>query len=108
MSFLDSVIARACSLRKTIVLAEGEDARVIEAARRAHDNGVASCILLGNGAVIKQQADALGIGLSDIKIEDPGVSQYHERYSQELWELRKHKGMTEERARDTMSSLSPT
>ena len=98
MSFLDSVIARACCLRKTIVLAEGEDARVIEAARRAHDDGIATCILLGNEARIKQQADTLGIALDDIKVEDPGVSQYHERYSQELWELRKHKGMTPEQA----------
>jgi phosphate acetyltransferase len=98
MQFLDSIAARARANRKTIVLAEGEDVRIITAARRALDDGIANCILLGNEARIIKQADALDIDLTGISIEDPATSQYHERYSRLLWELRKHKGMTLQQA----------
>ena len=79
MPFLNSVLARARARRKTIVLAEGEDARIIGAARRAQDDAICQCILLGNEQQIRHQAAALGVDLADIRIEDPSTSQYHER-----------------------------
>ena len=107
MQFLDSIVARARSDRKTIVLAEGEDARIITAARRAQDDGIANCILLGREALIRKQASALAIDLADISIEDPATSQYHDRYSQLMLQIRKHKGMTlqqaQQQARDPLS-----
>jgi len=98
MQFLDSILQKARSHRQTIVLAEGEDVRVIAAAVRARDDGIANCILVGNSAAILQQAEASGYDLSDIRIEDPSASQYHQRYSEALWQLRQHKGMTQEQA----------
>jgi len=98
MQILDSILDRARSNPKTIVLAEGEDTRVIEAARAAHDNSIANCILLGNESRINAQADELDIDMGDIIILDPLTSQYHESYSRQLWELRKHKGMTLQQA----------
>jgi len=98
MQFLDSIIQKAQNHRQTIVLAEGEDKRIIEAAQRATGNGIANCILVGNEAAIHEQANASGFNLSGIRIEDPSTSQYHQRYSKELWRLRKHKGMTLEQA----------
>ena len=98
MQFFDSVIDKARGRRQTIVLAEGEDSRIIEAARRAEHDGIANCILVGAEAAIRDQANAAGIDLGDIRIEDPSVSQYHERYSKALYQLRKHKGMTPEQA----------
>ena len=50
MQFFDSIIARARSRPQTIVLAEGEDARVMRAAQRARDDGIAACVLLGREA----------------------------------------------------------
>ena len=105
MQFLDSILQKARSHRQTIVLAEGEDSRVIEAARRAIDDGIAKCILVGNTDAIEQQAESSGHDLTDIKIEDPQASQYHQRYSKELWQLRKGKGMTLEQAQQ--QSLDP-
>ena len=93
MPFLDSILQKARNHRQTIVLAEGEDPRVIAAAQRAHDEGIASCILIGNADIIQQQATESGFSLTDIRIEDPASSQYHQKYSKELWQLRKHKGM---------------
>ncbi len=105
MPFLDLILQKARDLRQTIVLAEGEDPRVIAAAQRAHDDGIANCVLIGKAAIIRQKADASGFSLSDIRIEDPGNSQYHQRYSKNLWQLRKHKGMTLEQAEQ--QSLDP-
>jgi len=106
MQFLDSILQKARDHRQTIVLAEGEDPRIITAAQRAQADGIANCVLIGKTDIIKQQADESGISLTDIRIEDPGSSQYHQRYSQELWQLRKHKGMTlqqaEQQARDPL------
>ncbi len=98
MQFLDSIVAKARVMRRTIALAEGEDPRVIEAACRARDDGIADCILVGSDAAIRRQAQASGYDLHDIKVEDPSASQYHQRYSEALWQLRKHKGMTPEQA----------
>jgi phosphate acetyltransferase len=105
MPFLDSILQKARDHRQTIVLAEGEDPRVIAAAQRAQDDGIANCVLIGKSAIIRHNADASGFSLSDIRIEDPGNSQYHQRYSQNLWQLRKHKGMTLEQAEQ--QSLHP-
>ncbi|MCP4389327.1 MAG: phosphate acetyltransferase [Gammaproteobacteria bacterium] len=98
MQFLDSILQKARDHRQTIVLAEGQDARVIAAAARARDDKIANCILIGNTAAIQQQAQTSGYDLTDIRIEDPSASQYHQRYSQALFELRQHKGMTLEQA----------
>jgi len=99
MQFLDSIADKARSSRQTIVLAEGEDSRVLEAARRAQHDAIANCILVGNETAIRERAAALDIDLGGISIEDPRTSQYHQRYSNALCELRKHKGMTLEQAR---------
>ena len=98
MQFLDSILQKARSHRQTIVLAEGDDPRIIAAAQRAQDDGIANCVLIGNAELIQQKAADSGCTLTDIKIEDPVNSQYHQSYSQDLWQLRKHKGMTLEQA----------
>ena len=98
MQFLDSIIAKARTNRQRIVLAEGEDIRVIKAAQRAQRESIAQCILLGREAPIRRLATTQGLDLADINIEDPATSQYHERYSQQLWGIRQHKGMTLEQA----------
>lgn len=98
MQFLNSILQKARDRRRSIVLAEGEDARVLAAAVRARDDGIANCILVGNSAAILRQTEASGYDLTDIRIEDPNASQYHQRYSETLWQLRRHKGMTQEQA----------
>ena len=98
MQFFNSIIDKARAKRQTIVLAEGEDPRIIEAASRATRDGIAKCILIGNQTTIRQQASEAGIDLTDIRIEDPLQSEFFESFSKELWQLRKHKGITLEQA----------
>ena len=98
MQFLDSLLHKARAHRQTVVLAEGEDPRIVTAAGRARDDGIANCILVGDPSAIERQAGELDIDLTDIRIEDPRTSQYHQSYSKELYRLRKHKGMTADEA----------
>ena len=106
MQFLDSILSKARANPQKIVLAEGEDARVIQAAQRAQTDAIAHCILLGREREIHQQAETLGLDLKDIEIQDPSISDSHQSYSQLLLELRRHKGMTpqqaEQQARDPL------
>ena len=52
-NILDEIKQRAKALQKTIVLCEGEDGRVVQAAADATKEGVARIVLLGNEAEIK-------------------------------------------------------
>ncbi len=93
---LASVREKAKKLKKTIVLAEGEEPRIITAAAKAEAEGIANIILIGNPEVIKQKCpDA---NLNGIKIVDIAKTDT-EPYAQVLYELRKAKGMDIEGAR---------
>ncbi len=94
MNFIDDVIAKAKSANKTIVLPEGEDERVLEAARILTDEKIVRVVLLGNESKIK----AKGKNLDGIEIIDPYVSDKLNQYADMLYELRKEKGVSKEDA----------
>lgn len=98
MNTLDKIIKQAQSKTKTIVLAEGDDIRVIKAAIRATEEGIAKCILVGNEAAIKQTAANEKLLLSNICVEDPQSSKQTDGYAETLFKLREKKGMTREAA----------
>lgn len=100
MRFFNSIIAKARTNRQTIVLAEGEDIRIIEAAQRAQSEGIAFCILVGNESRIRSLAEDRGFDLQDIRIEDPADSPRFADYAQAYYQLRKHKGLTREEAEE--------
>jgi phosphate acetyltransferase len=98
MKMLNHIINQACSTPKSIVLAEGDDRRVIEAAARATRDGIANCILIGDPETIERLAEANGFSLEGIRIEDPGASPRSPAYAQNLLDLRANKGMTIDQA----------
>ncbi|MBO5141624.1 MAG: phosphate acetyltransferase [Clostridia bacterium] len=100
MSFIDEIKEKARKSMKTIVLPESTDIRVLEAARKVTDYGFAKVVLIGNREELQQIAG--NIDISDIEIVDPATSPKTEEYVQTFYELRKAKGMTEEKARETM------
>ena len=102
MSFIDVVKERAKSNKKTIVLPESMDARVIEAASKVLEEGFADIILLGNPDEIAKVAPQFDI--SGAKIVDPNNSDKLDEYVDLLVELRKKKGMTPEEARHLLTS----
>ena len=88
------IINRAVRDPKRIVFPEGEEPKILRAARIIVDDGIGHPILLGNRQVIEQNAAAAVISLEDIEIEDPSTSPRRERYAEFLWERRQRKGMS--------------
>ncbi len=88
---------------KTIVLTEGEDARILEAASRLLASNFLKPILLGNEEKIQKAAEDAGYNIRGAVIIDPANYDGFEEMVNELVELRKAKGMTPEKARETLS-----
>src|SRR5437773_529657 len=82
-----------------IVFPEGEDPRILKAARVLADDGIAAPILLGDPDVMRRQADDAGVTLEDIALANPRASAHVETFAQELWERRRRKGITLREAR---------
>ena len=99
-SFMDKIKAIAAADKKTVVLAEGEELRTVQAAAAVLKEGFADIILLGNEAKIKELA--AGLDISGAKIIDPANSELTADFANKLYELRKKKGMTEEQAAETI------
>ncbi|WP_028471031.1 phosphate acetyltransferase [Neptunomonas japonica] len=102
MKALNNIFKRASEDPKRVVLAEGEDPRIIEAAVIATQKGIADITLLGNSASINSKAAELGFDLNSIALIDPARSDATGRYAQALFELRQAKGMTIEQASISM------
>ena len=79
-----------------------KDIRTLEAARTVLKEDYANIILLGNEENILNMAKDNGLDLSKAKIIDPKKSEKTEEYAKALYELRKAKGMTEEKAKETV------
>lgn len=98
-----NLLERAKSDRKRIVLPEGEDERILQAADILLRRDVVDIIILGSRSAIQQKARSLGLNLADAHIINPEKSPTFEEYVQEYHEMRKHKGITPEQARDIIS-----
>ncbi|NLS90765.1 MAG: phosphotransacetylase [Planctomycetaceae bacterium] len=81
MSVLSRFMEQAKQRSLTVVLPEGQDDRIIAAARRMKDEGIASAVLLGDRQKIEAQASALGVGLDGIEIVDPAQSGKLDEYT---------------------------
>jgi phosphate acetyltransferase len=96
MSLLDEIKAKAAARKKTIVLCEGEDKRVVEAAAEITKQGIAKIVLIGNAEECKKVAPE--VDLTGVTLIDPLTSEKTQTYANILYEARKAKGMTEEEA----------
>src|SRR5467141_662929 len=92
--------SRAQTAAQRIVFPEGEDPRILKAARILADDGVAEPILLGDPDAIRREADDAGVTLEDITLANPRGSVHLETFAQELWERRRRKGITLREARN--------
>lgn len=91
---------KAKASKKTIVLPEGCDDRVLKAAIIAHSQGLAKIIILGDVDKIKWRAGELNLDLNGMTIINPKNSEYNKTFSDVLYGLRKHKGLTPLQASD--------
>lgn len=100
MSFIESIKERAREQMKTIVLPEAEDIRTLKATEIALKEKYANIILIGNKGQISQKAKLENIDISGAEIVEPNNSENYEKYANLLYELRKNKGMTIQKAKE--------
>lgn len=101
--FMRGLRAKAKSYRRTIVLAEGFEPRIIKAVAELRRDDLVDIVLVGDTAQIRAKAEELGVELDDrVVIIKPENSPHFEDYVQTLYELRKAKGLSLEQARELM------
>ena len=88
------IINRAVRDPKRVVFPEGEEPKIIRAARMIADEGIAFPILLGQRGTIERIAEENHISLRDILIEDPAKSDKRDKYADYLWQRRQRKGLS--------------
>ncbi|MEW6653882.1 MAG: phosphate acetyltransferase [Bacteroidota bacterium] len=99
---LKQIRQQAALKKKTLVLPESHDERVLKAAEILTKEKVAAVITLGNEDKIRSDAAKLGVELQGIRIIDPEKSDKLSDFTNIFYNQRKHKGITIEQARDTI------
>ena len=89
MAFVDELLNKAKAANKTIVLCEGEDKRVVEAASKIVKDGIAKIILIGSDDDIK--ASGSNADLSGVTIVDPAKDPNADKYAELLYKAREGK-----------------
>jgi len=105
MDVIKKIREKAKEQVKTIVLPEGTEPRVIKAAAYLKSHNLVKPVLLGDLLQIKKTASVEGVDLSGIEIIDPAQSPHLMEYANTYFELRKHKGMTQELALQTAANV---
>ncbi len=104
--FTYQLLDRARSDRKRIVLPEGDDDRILQAAGRLLKRGVADLTILGDETVVRPRAAELGVDLSGATVLNPRTSELCDKFAEQYAELRKHKGVSVEQAREIIHDVS--
>ncbi len=102
MSYIDLMKEKARSDKKTIVLPETNDKRTLIAAANILKEEIADIIMIGNEEKIMDGAGWLEVELDGVTIIDPEKSEKLDDYVNILYETRKNKGMTPEKAREIL------
>ena len=106
LSFTASLIERARSQRKRIVLPESDDDRVLTAAAELLEREVAEIVLLGEPTSVTARAGELGLDLSKATILSPEDPELLEKYATKFAQLRAKKGVTYEQALEKVKDVS--
>ena len=102
MSYIDVIKEKARMDRKTIVLPETTDKRTLIAASKIIKEGIADIIMIGDEEKIMDGANWLEIELDGVTIVNPHTCEKLDEYVNLLYETRKNKGMTPEKAREIL------
>lgn len=98
MHLMDQIKAKAKGSLQTVVLPESYDERMLFAAQKVVEQGLAKIVILGNPDEVKNAAAAKGANLAGVEILEPATSPKLNAYADALVELRKSKGLTREEA----------
>lgn len=98
MGFIQDCMEIAKANPRRVVLPEGADPRVREAAHTIARKKIAKVVLLGDEQLIAGEFEANGWSLENIELVNPETSPELEKYAAQFYEMRKAKGITEEQA----------
>ncbi len=106
--FQYNLLKRAKSSKKHIVLPEGNDERILIAAKKLIESDAVKLTILGDEALVKANLEELGMVIDPNKIQiiDPLKSDNFLDYATTLFELRKHKNVNLAMAKDLMEDVS--
>lgn len=106
LMFEFGLVERAREHAKHIVLPEGDDDRVLRAAATVLSRGIAQLTILGDEGDVRGRAAGLGVDIAAARIVSPFDPELRERFARDYQELRKHKGVDLESARDIVTDVS--
>lgn len=106
--FQYNLLKKAKQVKKHIVLPEGNDDRILIAASQLQKTNVVKLTILGKKVLIQAAVKRLNISFDfdEIDIINPIESSYFNDFSNTLFELRKHKGLSPAMAEDLMADVS--
>ena len=104
MSYIDLIKERAKIDRKTIVLPETTDKRTLIAAAKIVEEKIANIIMIGDEEKIMDGANWLEVDLDGVMVINPKTTEKLDEYVNVLYETRKSKGMTPEKAREILTT----
>lgn len=99
---LEQIKEKASKKKKTIVLPESHDERVLRAAEILTAQNIVNVITIGNESKVREDAEKIGINLQGVRIINPETSDKLSDFANLFFNQRKHKGVTIEQARETM------
>jgi phosphate acetyltransferase len=102
LELLNQIKENAKSKKKTIILPESHDERVLKAAEILAKEKICSVVTLGNPAKIDEDAKKLGVNLNGIEIVDHTAHPKFDEFANIYYELRKKKGVTPELAKEIL------
>nr|WP_314903402.1 phosphate acetyltransferase [uncultured Campylobacter sp.] len=100
LRFENSLFKLAAKDKKTVVLPESEDERILRASEILLKSGAVNLILLGDENKVKFDAEKLGVNLNGARFINLEKNEYADRLSAALFEARKSKGVSLEQARE--------
>lgn len=106
LAFEYKLLSQAREASKTIVLPEGNDDRILQAADEVLRKSMAKLIILGDPAAISARASELGLELGGAELMDVATNPHFESCVNEYVRLRSHKGITLEQAKEKMQDVS--
>ena len=106
--FQYGLMKRARTAKKHIVMPEGTDERILTAAIQLVELDIVQITLLGEVEKVKEKAVQLGLALDldKISVINPVQSEHFDDYVETFYELRKHKNVNRDIARDWMADVS--
>ena len=106
LRFEHLLVERARADKRHIVLPEGDDDRILQAAGIVLQRGVAELTILGDEAAVRARAAALGADIASARVVSTTDPELHERFTDVYFEARKHKGISRQAAEDTVTDVS--